>query len=61
MSNKTISLPIQWHKKITNSELISLIKCGFKVVFFGFGRKSAILWEADEKGELHLASAKVIK
>lgn len=61
MTNKTISLPIEWHKKITKNELITLAKCGFKVVFFGFGRKSAILWEADEKGELHITSAKVIK
>ena len=61
MNNDTISLPIEWHKKITKDELMVLVKCGFRVTFFGFGRKSAILWEADEKGELHSASTKVIK
>jgi len=61
MSNNTISLPIEWHKKIAKNELISLIKCGFKVVFFGFGRRSSIIWKVNEKGELHIASAKVIK
>lgn len=59
--SRKILLPIECYKDYDKNKLIDLVKNGYDVRFFGFGRRASIIWEVNEKGELHIASSKVIK